>query len=109
MLNTKDELRRTKTNDFKLFSNYIYINKIADIPEYDEKMLEYAKDVTWLDLQEEDIVETITYLDGMASLKNKIDIEEPDYRVFSEKEMMEYLEKCVNFIEDTIRKNQAGM
>ena len=109
LLNTKDELRRTKTNDFKLFSNYIYINKIADIPEYDEKMLEYAKDVTWLDLQEEDIVETITYLDGMATLKNKIDIEEPDYRVFSEKEMMEHLEKCVNFIEDTIRKNQAGM
>ena len=53
-----------------------------------------------------DIVETITYLEGMASLKNKINIEEPDYRVFSEKEMIKHLEKCVNFIEETIRKNQ---
>lgn len=109
LLDTKEELRRTKTNDFKLFSNYIYINKLADIPKYDEKMLEYAKDVTWLDLQKNDIIETINYLEGMASLKNKIDIEEPDYRVFSEKEMMEHLEKCVNFIGDTIRKNQDGM
>ena len=45
----------------------------------------------------------------MASLKNKINIEEPYYRVFSEKEMLEHLEKCVNFIEETIRKNQDGM
>ena len=108
-LNTKEELRRTKTNDFKLFSNYIYINKLADIPEYDEKMLEYAKDVTWLDIQKNDIVETITYLEEIASLKNKIEVEEPDYRVFSEKGMIEHLEKCVNFIDDIIRKNHDSM
>ena len=105
LLDVKDELRRTKTNDFKLFSDYIYKNKLADIPTYDEKILEYTQEVTWLDIQKNDILKTITYLEGMASLENKIEIEEPYYRVFSEKEMMEHMEKCVNFIADTIEKN----
>ena len=41
---SKEEIRKIKTNDFKLFSNYIYENKLTKVPKYDEKMLEYAKE-----------------------------------------------------------------
>lgn len=106
---SNEELRRTKTNDFKLFSNYIYENKLAEIPKYDESMLCYSKDVTWLNLQKQDIIEALNYLDGVSSLKTKIDIEENEYRVFSEEEMKEHLEKCVNFIEKKIDKKCVEM
>ena len=36
----------------------------------------------------------------MASLKTKLEIECPDYIIFSEKEMQEYLKKCVDFIKN---------
>lgn len=97
----KAELRKIKTNDFKLFSKSIYENKCTDIPTYDEKMLEYAEELKWLDLQKCDILEGIKYLENMASLKTKLEIECPDYIIFSEKEMQEHLKKCVDFIKNS--------
>ena len=39
--NFAKEIRKIKTNDFKLFSNYIYENKLAKVPKYDEKNKKY--------------------------------------------------------------------
>ena len=46
----KEEIRKLKTNDFKLFSKYIYENNLTDVPKYDEQMLEYSKELDWLNL-----------------------------------------------------------
>lgn len=97
---SKEEIRKIKTNDFKLFSNYIYENKLAKVPKYDEKMLEYAKELTWLDLKKDDILEAIKYLEDMAELKIQLEIDFPDYKIFTQEEMENHLNKCIKFIEE---------
>ena len=92
-------LTRRKTNDFKLFSRYIYKNKLAQIPYYDEKMLDYAKDLDWLDLQKSDILEATKYLDDMANFKIELDLNSPYYSIFSNDLMERHVEKCVEFVE----------
>ena len=81
-------------------NNYIYENKLAKVPKYDEKMLEYAKELTWLDLKKDDILEAIKYLEDMAELKIQLEIDFPDYKVFTQEEMESHLSKCINFIEE---------
>ena len=89
-----------KTNDFKLFSKYIYENNLTDVPKYDEQMLEYSKELDWLNLQKEDILEAIKYLEDMSELKIQLEIDFPDYKIFTQEEMENHLIKCVNFIEE---------
>ena len=96
----KEEIRKIKTNDFKLFSKYIYENNLTDVPKYDEQMLEYSKELDWLNLQKEDILEAIKYLEDMAELKIQLEIDFPDYKIFTQEEMENHLIKCVNFIEE---------
>lgn len=96
---SKEDIRKMKTNDFKLFSRYIYKNKLAQIPYYDEKMLDYAKDLDWLDLQKSDILEATKYLDDMANFKIELDLNSPYYSIFSNDLMKRYVEKCVEFVE----------
>ncbi len=94
----KEELRKLKTNDFKLFSKYIYEQHLAEIPEYDEMMLMYAKEIDWLPLEKQDILEAISYLQDMASLKTQIEVETPEYQIFSPQEMQTIFDRCVNEI-----------
>ncbi len=98
----KENLRKTKTNDFNIFSKYIYKNHLADVPKFDEKMLENAKQLDWLNIQKQDILEAIKYLQDMASLKTEFELEEKEYKIFSEEKMMENLENCVNLIEENL-------
>ena len=98
-MGSKEDIRKMKTNDFKLFSRYIYKNKLAQIPYYDEKMLDYAKDLDWLNLQKSDILEATKYLDDMANFKIELDLNSPYYSIFSNDLMERHVEKCVEFVE----------
>lgn len=99
----KDDLRKIKTNDFKIFSKYIYENKLAEIPYYDEKLLEYANNIDWLKLEKEDIIETIRYLEEMSKLEKPIEIDYPEYQIFSQNEMETIFNNCVEMLEDKIK------
>ncbi len=98
----KDKLRRIKTNDFKIFSNYIYKNKLAEIPTYDEDMMKYAKEMDFIDLEKEDILETIKYLEKISNFEVEILLENKRYQIFSEQEMLENLDFCAKFIENKL-------
>ena len=63
-------------------------------------MLEYAKELTWLDLKKDDILEAIKYLEDMAELKIQLEIDFPDYKIFTQEEMENHLNKCIKFIEE---------
>ncbi len=94
----KDNLRKIKTNDFKIFSKHIYEKHLADIPEYDEKMLEYAKDIPWLTLEKQDILETIKYLEEVSSLKKSIELDTTEYQIFSPEEIQSIFDNCIKKI-----------
>ena len=99
----KDDLRKIKTNDFKIFSKYIYENNLAEIPYYDEKILEYLKDVNWLEIDKSDIIETIKYLKEMSELEKPIEIDCPEYQIFSQKEMEKIFDNCVDMLKEKLK------
>lgn len=90
-----EERRKTKTNDFKIFTNYIYVNNLVDIPKYEEKVYDMSRKIKCIDLTKKDIEETINYLD-MA--KKGIPLLKKEYEIFTEQEMLENVDKCVEGI-----------
>ena len=66
-------------------------------------MLEYAKDIDWLKLEKEDIIETIRYLEEMSKLEKPIEIDYPEYQVFSQNEMETIFNNCVEMLEEKIK------
>lgn len=90
-----EQRRKNKVNDFKIFTNYIYMNKLIDLPKYDERAYNIVKSIKCISLEKEDIQKAIHYLDmakdGIPSLK-------ADYKVFDEEEMLENIDKCVEKI-----------
>lgn len=90
------ELRRkTKVNDFKIFTNYLYMNKLIDIPQYDEKAYDIAKSINCISLEKEDIQKAIHHIDVV---KNGIPSLKMEYKIFSQEEMLENIEKCTQDI-----------
>ncbi len=90
------ELRRkTKVNDFKIYTNYLYMNKLIDIPQYDEKVYDIAKSIKCISLEKEDIQKAIHYIDVV---KNGITSLKVEYKIFSQEEMLKNIEKCTQSI-----------
>lgn len=90
-----EERRKTKTNDFKIFTNYIYVNNLVDIPKYEEKVYDMSRKIKCIDLTKKDIEETINYLE-MA--KKGIPLLKKEYEIFTEQEMLENIDKCVESV-----------
>ena len=99
IIDEKDNLRKIKTNDFKIFSKYIYKNKLFKIPEYDDKIIDYLKELEFLNMEKEDVLEALNYLNKVANLEIKIILDKDEYAIYSEKEMLENLDNCEKFLE----------
>ena len=107
ILCSKEKARQIKTQDFKIFSKYIYEHHLADKPEYQEEIKEYLKDIDWIELEKLDIERTIEYISDRYTGKAQVleEGESTGYRIYSEKEMLELVDDCVIFILKMIRKH----
>lgn len=98
-----EERRKTKTNDFKIFTNYIYINNLLDIPKYSEEVYDMAKVIDAIDVTKQDIKETIKYLNiakkGLKTLKL-------NYKIFTQEQMLKNVDICVNKIVKYFKENK---
>ena len=96
----KETVRKIKSNDFKIYSDYIYKNyKLANI-KYDEKMLLINQIVEEFDITKEDINKTIEYINNYIDNK-KIVIDtckNKEYQIFTQEEMKKIEKNCINFI-----------
>lgn len=90
-----EQRRKTKVNDFKIFTNYIYMNKLVDLPQYDEKAYDISKSIKCISLEKEDIQKAIHYIDVV---KNGIPTLKLDYKIFTQQEIEENIDKCVENI-----------
>lgn len=90
-----EERRKTKVNDFKIFTNYLYMNKLIDIPQYDEKAYNIAKLIKCVSLEKEDIQKAIHYIE---KVKNGIPSLKLEYKIFDEEEILENIDKCAENI-----------
>lgn len=107
VLCSKEKARQIKAQDFKIFSEYIYKNKLAGKLEYDNKIETYLKEIDWIKLNKEEIQKTIEYVMDKYTGKSKVlqKDEDREYKIYSEKEMILSIEESVNFILKMIHKH----
>ncbi len=107
ILCSTEKARQIKTHDFRIFSKYIYDHHLADKPEYQEEIKEYLKDIDWITLEKSDIKRTIEYIRDRCTGRAQVleEGESTEYKIYSEKEMLELLDASVIFILKMIKKH----
>lgn len=95
--------RKTKTNDFKIFTNYIYMNNLIDIPKYQEELYDMTKVINVIDITKEDIKQSIQYLNAVKKGVSTLKLE---YKIFTEEEMLENIEICAHEIVKYLKENK---
>ena len=107
ILCSKERARQIKTHDFRVFSKYIYDHHLADKPEYQKEILEYLKEIDWMTLEKSDIEKTIEYISDRYTGKAQVleEGESTEYKIYSEKEMLELVDASVIFILKMIKKH----
>lgn len=103
LIGNKELIREIKHNDFDLYSKYIYENQMAECPVFCKKLLQDAKQLDWLELQEQDILEMIEYIKGRIELKNPITVDKPYYQLYSKEFMDKNMEQCVQFVYEKVK------
>lgn len=99
-IGTAEEIRQIKVNDFKIFANYIYTNKKLPKLEYNKDILLVNDIIEEIHITEDDVLKTIKYLN--EHIENKVTIlkesDNKEYQIFTQEEMINSIEGCVNFI-----------
>lgn len=90
-----DTRRQLKQNDFKIYADYIYKNKLADIPIFEKNAMDSINKIKVVKLTDEDVIKATKYLD---SVKDGMKLEETQYKIFTENEMEEETNKCIDKI-----------
>ena len=98
--------RKIKQNDFKIFVNYLYKNNLVDIPIYDEEVYEQIKIVKQIELTKEDIKKTINYFD---EAKKGFNLDVKDYKIFTQAEMEENVDICVDKIINYLKTHNINL
>lgn len=95
--------RRTKTDDFRIFTNYIYINNLIDIPKYQEELYDMTKVINTIDITNKDIKQSIQYINNV---KNSASTLKQEYKIFTQEEMLENVEICAEEIAKYLKENK---
>lgn len=95
--------RRTKTDDFRIFTNYIYINNLIDIPKYQEELYDMTKVINTIDITNQDIKQSIQYINNV---KNSASTLKQEYKIFTQEEMLENVEICAEEIAKYLKENK---
>lgn len=105
----QEDVRKIKTNDFKIFADYIYKNRNLEKIIYDEEFLKLNNTILEINITKQDTLKTIEYINSHIEGK-QIVLKEKDYkyyRIFNEKELIDYVDLCVNFIIEYLKTKKV--
>lgn len=96
---TFETIRKMKTNDFKIFAKFIYEKEDFATLKYDKDILKVNDIIKEIKITKEDVLKTIDYLNGFIQRERCIIIDnKQEYKIFTQQEMLQKLERCVDFI-----------
>lgn len=105
---SQEESRIIKTNDFKLFSSYVYQNRLLTPVEYQENLLNMAQEIEEVDISGNDIQNTISYIQNKLQNTNMYNNirEKSYYQIFNEEQLVKEIDNCVNYIFQEIEQKE---
>jgi len=97
------EVTKLKSNDYKIFTKYIYKNNLASPPvimqDKTEEVEEELKGIAKIKLTSDDILSTVKYFKQYEDSKeHNYDNKLKEYKIFTEDEMLTQLDKCTEFV-----------
>lgn len=96
ILGDTELLRKTKVNDFNIFSRYLYKNGIVQIPNFQENLKDDAQQIKEVHIESSDLKGINQYFNNVFK---KIEFEEKeDYKMYSVEEIQEKSEENLEFI-----------
>ena len=105
---TQEESRIIKTNDFKLFSSYIYQNRLLSSFDYHENLLVLTQEIDEVEVTQSDIQNTIGYIEnklGDTIVHNNY-IKSNQYKIFEEEQLKKEIDYCVEHIFQAIGQKE---
>lgn len=98
-----NEVTKLKSNDYKIFTKYIYSNNLASPPiiqkNITEDVEEELKGIAKIKLTSDDIQSTVKYFKQYEDSKEHAnDVKLKEYKIFTEDEMLNQLDKCADFV-----------
>lgn len=102
----KEELRKLKRNDFRIYADYVYKNSKFEDLKFDEKILSVNQIVDEFDITKKESEETIQYINKYINgEKFIIDMcEKHEYLMYTKQEMENMEKECVQFITEFLKR-----
>lgn len=97
-----DDAVRIKQKDFNKFTNYLKDNEKIIIPFYNKNILKYSEDLKEFEFTQQDIENTILFIQKMIYTKS--DNKKEEYSMFTQKELLTNWENSIQFIEEKIKE-----
>ncbi len=91
-----DEAVKIKQRDFRKFTKYLSENREIIAPVYTEKIKGYVEELKEFSFTKTDIESTIIFIQEMLQTKKLK--ETGEYQIFTQKELLENLDKSIEFI-----------
>ena len=109
----KEKVRKVKVHDFRIFADFSYKNSNFEKLTFDSKMLSSNGIIKEFEITDVDAKNTIEYLNSYIEKQKSIidDSEQKEYIIFSQNEMEEIANECVEYILkflDKIQKIKIG-
>ena len=100
MIGDGEQRRATKTNDFKIFADYIYNNSNLENLKYNDEIIKSLKVIEEIDVNEQDMKNAIEYINKCINKEISVSPEESNatYKVFSEEDLKKRTDICIDFI-----------
>lgn len=93
---------KIKQQDFKIFTEYLKETYTTDKITYSDNLLELSREIIQTPLTKEDIEKTIIAVD--EHLKNKIDLSERKYKLFTQDNLNTYFDESIDWIIEQLSK-----
>ena len=102
----KEELRKLKRNDFRIYADYVYKNSKFEDLKFDEKILSVNQIVDEFAITKKESEETIQYINKYINgEKFIIDMcEKHEYLMYTKQEMENMEKECVQFITEFLKR-----
>lgn len=95
----KEEMRKMKVNDFKIFSAHIYEKEMIDKIYWNDDIDKYLKQIDWIKIEKSDIEKLIIYINKHIDKKNlEFDGKEKGYSIYNEELIDSNIDICVDNI-----------
>ena len=102
----KEELRKIKRNDFRIYADYVYKNSKIEELRFNEKILSMNRIIDEFEITKKDAEKTVEYLNEYINQKKSIiDIcEKQENSMYTKQEMENMANECVQFIIEFLKK-----